>query len=239
LHEYLEAKTTTHEFANLTACLGPDSSSYSYGFNGHTGNVSLSYGSAVVTSVKTPLKVTHAADCTNVAPQLTVQMDTTIDGTLTSSGQLSVADVMTAGGTGLDAVGAGLKRAHELAVASLWTTRTGCTQRSCSLNLASTSSTLKGFNGGFVGGTYAYFVPSSNGAYHGNVARVDLTDFSASGVSYLDLTTVDANLKGFAGGFSDGTHGYLVPSHNGAYHGNAVRLAVSSHTPGIGWASSP
>ena len=63
----------------------------------------------------------------HVAPQLTVQMDTMIDGTLTCSGQLSVADVMTAGGTGLDAVGAGLKHAHELAVASLWTTRTGCT----------------------------------------------------------------------------------------------------------------
>ena len=39
---------------------------------------------------------------------------------------------------------------------------------------------LKGFNGGFTDGTYGYFVPNSNGVYHGNVARVDLTDFSTS-----------------------------------------------------------
>jgi len=233
LHEYLEAKTTTHEFANLTTCLGPDSSSYSHSFDGHAGNISLSYGSAVVTSVKTPLKVTHAANCANVAPQLTVQMDTmidgdtVIDGTLTCSGQLSVADVMTAGGTGLDAVGGGLKHAHELAVASLWTTRTGCTPLSCSLDLASTSSNLKGFLGGFAHGTYGYFVPRYNGAAHGNVARVDLTDFSTSGVSFLDLSTVNANLKGFHGGFTDGTYGYFVPYYNGAQHGNVARIDLT------------
>ena len=51
-------------------------------------------------------------------------------------------------------------------------------------------------------------------------ARVDLADFSASGVSYLALTTVDANLKGFNGGFTDGTYGYVVPNSNG----NVVRL---------------
>jgi len=107
------------------------------------------------------------------------------------------------------------------------------------LDLTTVDANLKGFIGGFTDGTYGYFVPWNDGTEHGNVVRVDLTDFSASGVSNLDLTTVDANLKGFIGGFSDGTYGYLVPYDNGAKHGNVVRLAVSSHTPGIGWASSP
>ena len=38
------------------------------------------------------------------------------------------------------------------------------------------------------------------------------------------VTTLDANLKGFHGGFADGTHAYLVPNYNGAHHGNVVRL---------------
>ena len=40
--------------------------------------MSLSYGISQVTSFNTPLKVTHAANCGNVPPTLTVQMDTTI-----------------------------------------------------------------------------------------------------------------------------------------------------------------
>ena len=82
-------------------------------------------------------------------------------------------------------------------------------------------------------------MPYHNGAYHGYVARVSLSDFSSSGVSYLNLADADANLKGFVGGFTDGTFAYFVPYHNGAYHGYAARIRVSSHTQGIGWTSSP
>ena len=79
LHEYLETKTTTHEFAAVETCLGgTDHSNFKASFHGMDGNVSLSYGNSQVTSFKTPLKVTHAVNCGNVPPTLTVQMDTTI-----------------------------------------------------------------------------------------------------------------------------------------------------------------
>ena len=36
----------------------------------------------------------------------------------------------------------------------------------------------------------------------GKLARVDLDDLSPSGVSMIDLTDVDTDLKGFSGGFT-------------------------------------
>ena len=86
MHEYLETKTTTHEFADLDSCLGPDASKWSAKFDGAIANVTLSYDAAVMATLKTPLKVTHAADCGNVPPTLNVQMDTVHDGSLTLSG---------------------------------------------------------------------------------------------------------------------------------------------------------
>jgi hypothetical protein len=88
VHEYLEEKTTTHEFENLehANCLGADSSKWKASFNGHMSNVTLSKDGNAVSSFRTPLKVTHAEDCGNVAPALTLQMDTTVDGALTVGG---------------------------------------------------------------------------------------------------------------------------------------------------------
>ena len=83
MHEYLETKTTTHEFADLDTCLGPDASKWSAKFDGASSDVTLSYDAAVMTTLKTPLKVTHAADCGNVPPTLNVQMDTVLAHTLT------------------------------------------------------------------------------------------------------------------------------------------------------------
>ena len=83
MHEYLETKTTTHEFDDLDACLGPDASKWSAKFDGASSDVTLSYDAAVMTTLKTPLKVTHAADCSNVPPTLNVQMDTVLAHTLT------------------------------------------------------------------------------------------------------------------------------------------------------------
>ena len=83
MHEYLEGKTTTHEFADLDTCLGPDASKWSAKFDGASSDVTLSYDAAVMTTLKTPLKVTHAADCSNVPPTLNVQMDTVLAHTLT------------------------------------------------------------------------------------------------------------------------------------------------------------
>ena len=90
MHEYLETKTVTHEFADLDACLGPDASKWSAKFDGAIANVTLSYDAAVMATLKTPLKVTHAAACGNVPPTLALQMDTTVVGDLTVSGSLQL-----------------------------------------------------------------------------------------------------------------------------------------------------
>ena len=103
------------------------------------------------------------------------------------------------------------------------------------VNLAETNPNLKGFVGGFTDGSFAYFVPNNNGAPSGYVARVSLSDFSKSGVSYLNLAETNSNLKTFGGGFSDGTFGYFAPM-TGSY---VARIRVSPHSPGIGWKSSP
>ena len=90
-------------------------------------------------------------------------------------------------------------------------------------DLATVSSTLVGFEGGFATSTHAYYVPTING----NVVRISLSDFSTSGVDYFDLATVSSSLWGFSGGFATSTHGYLVPYYNGGgYQGNAVRIPL-------------
>ena len=86
MHECLETKTTTHEFADLDTCLGPDASKWSAKFDGASSDVTLSYDAAVMATLKTPLKVTHAASCGNDPPTLNVQMDTVHDGSLTLGG---------------------------------------------------------------------------------------------------------------------------------------------------------
>ena len=67
-------------------------------------------------------------------------------------------------------------------------------------------------------------MPHHNDAYFGKVARFDLATFSA--VEVLDLTSTDGDLKGFIGGFTDGTHGYLVPHNNGAKFGKVARFEL-------------
>ena len=53
-------------------------------------------------------------------------------------------------------------------------------------------------------------------------------NFPASAVEALDLTSTDGDLKGFHGGFTDGTHGYLVPSDNGAAFGKVARFGLAT-----------
>jgi len=78
------------------------------------------------------------------------------------------------------------------------------------LDVATTDAGLKGFRGGFTDGTYGYLVPYKNEAgYHGKVTRFSLQSFGD--VQVLDVSTTDADLKGFRGGFTDGTYGYIVP----------------------------
>ena len=86
LHEHLEAKTTTHAFDDLDICLGSDESKWSVKYDGASTNQVTLSNDAAVANLKTPLKVTHAADCGTVPPTLHVQMDTVHDGSLTLGG---------------------------------------------------------------------------------------------------------------------------------------------------------
>lgn len=78
LHEFLEDKTTTHEFEDLESCLGTDQAQWSYAYNPTTSaSVALTQGGSVVAEVPTPLKVTHAAGCT-APPTLELQLNTSV-----------------------------------------------------------------------------------------------------------------------------------------------------------------
>jgi hypothetical protein len=96
------------------------------------------------------------------------------------------------------------------------------------LDLASTDGNLKGFRGGFTDGRYGYFAPFDNGHSSGKIARVDLQNFTVGGVSTLDLTLVDSDLKGFLGGFTDGNYGYYVPYWNGSSFGKVARVDLQN-----------
>ena len=86
LHEYLEHKTTTHHFADVEACLGGNPKNWAWKFDPASSSTTLSNGPAVVVAVPTPLRVTHAADCSGTAPTLSLQMDTVVLGSLTVGG---------------------------------------------------------------------------------------------------------------------------------------------------------
>jgi len=89
----------------------------------------------------------------------------------------------------------------------------------------------KGFHGGFTDGRYAYLVPHSNGAYHGTFTRVDLSNYTASGVTNLDVSTAgNTGAKGFIGGFTDGRYAYLVPHFNGVHNGILTRVDLINYT---------
>ena len=101
-----------------------------------------------------------------------------------------------------------------------------------SVDLTTVSSGLKGFEDGFASGSYAYFMPYHDGSgHHGRVVRVSTSDFTTSGVEYVDLTTVSSDLEGYRGAFTDGTYAYVVPWASGSnYHGRAVRISLSDWT---------
>ncbi len=95
------------------------------------------------------------------------------------------------------------------------------------LNLTAVNSNLNGLQGGFTDGRYGYFVPWSSGGaggQHGWLARVDLQNFTTSGVADQNLADTNANLVGFfGGGFTDGRYGYLVP-----YNSHVARIQLFS-----------
>ena len=76
-----------------------DSAKWAWQFDGTTSSTTLSgrhvvTGANQVVTVKTPLKVTHAANCDSTAPTLSFQMDTVVLGSLTV-GDFDVAAALT------------------------------------------------------------------------------------------------------------------------------------------------
>lgn len=96
------------------------------------------------------------------------------------------------------------------------------------LDLQTVDPDLHGFVGGFTDARFGYFVPNFNGTRFGKVPRVDLLNFSASGVTVRDLTLTDPDLKGFWGGLTDGRYGCFVPNFNGAAFGKLVCIQLFS-----------
>lgn len=81
------------------------------------------------------------------------------------------------------------------------------------------------YSSGFSAGTYVYYAPGHN---TGKVVRIAKSDFTASGVTYLDLTqaTGGTGFTGNAEGFSDGSYGYFP----GRANGKLARVLLSSFT---------
>lgn len=75
---------------------------------------------------------------------------------------------------------------------------------------------VKGYQGIVATPTHLYYIPYSNGSAHGQLTRFDVTgDFTnSSNWEYFDMTTVDADAKGFAGGVFDGRYVYLAGFNN-------------------------
>ncbi|CAM9319638.1 unnamed protein product [Chrysoparadoxa australica] len=87
------------------------------------------------------------------------------------------------------------------------------------LDLALVDEELRGFSGGFAAGDFGYLVPykhrEEEGQYSGKVVRINLSDFTGSGVTVLNLADKDPGLQGYVGGFAHGKWGVLVPYSNG------------------------
>jgi len=72
-----------------------------------------------------------------------------------------------------------------------------------------------GFISAVFDGRYIYLIPSYNTAYHGIVMRYDTTlSFSIGNFTTYDLSTINANYKGFGSATFDGRYVYLPPDKN-------------------------
>ena len=94
-------------------------------------------------------------------------------------------------------------------------TTTGVT----TLNLSEIDPGIAGYVSAFTDRKYGYFLPSAiaSGDFYlgtGKLARVDLSNFTPEGVTWLDLTRLDKNWNNFIDGMSDGKYLYLEPSYS-------------------------
>jgi len=106
------------------------------------------------------------------------------------------------------------------------------TAASCStFDLKSINTNAKGYIGASFDGRYVYLVPNSNTAGasgdDGLAARYDTQSpfTQASSWSIFDLTSVDANAKGFMGATFDGRYIYYAP------YSHSVAVRFDTHSP--------
>jgi hypothetical protein len=94
-------------------------------------------------------------------------------------------------------------------------------------DVSTVNASAKGFVTAAFDGRYLYLTPHYNGAYHGFAARYDTQAAFATPTSWeiFDISTVNANAKGFLGSAFDGRYVYYAPYDNGvAVHGNVARF---------------
>ena len=104
------------------------------------------------------------------------------------------------------------------------------------LDLSKLDPGLNGYVAAFTDGHYGYFLPNYTDTVGdllsgtGKVARVDLANFTASGVTWLDLTHLNSNWNNFMDGLADSHYIYLEPgdyAKNGAtLNTNLVRISL-------------
>lgn len=71
------------------------------------------------------------------------------------------------------------------------------------LNLTNISSDLKGFGSAFTDAKFAYFVPLENeSGLFGKLVRINMNDFTAKGVTVLDLAAINPRFVGFSWAFA-------------------------------------
>ncbi len=126
------------------------------------------------------------------------------------------------------------------------------------LDLSKVNSNLKGYSGMYTAGKYLVLVPYRNSYEpkngqrgHGLLVRLNMNDFSLTGVEYIDLSNTtrkqipsfaDTNLRGFSYGFAckghinstaigihclccaAGQYGVLVPFFNADFDGKIARF---------------
>jgi hypothetical protein len=112
------------------------------------------------------------------------------------------------------------------------------------LNLSMVNTQLKGYSGLFTAGQYLFLVPYRN-AYepqngqrgHGLAVRLNMNDFSPTGISILDMPSTtrnqipsfpDTQLRGFSFGFASGLYAFMVPFFNADFHGKIGRFQLLS-----------
>ncbi len=107
-------------------------------------------------------------------------------------------------------------------------------------DVSTTNPNARGFQGAAFDGRYVYLVPDSNLTigWDGVIARFDTTAPFASAASWstFDVTSINADAKGFNGATFDGRYLYFIPADNGTWDGIVARFdTTADFTASASW----